>query len=60
MHRLSLCDDRGRPDSTRAELKDARCLDRLKQLGFAAHIDDHYRMTKAGVARHDREIMKVA
>ncbi|NPD66848.1 hypothetical protein HN018_04590 [Lichenicola cladoniae] len=60
LHRLSLCDDRGRPDGTRAELKDARCLDRLEQLGFAVHVGDSYRMTEAGVARHDREIMKVA
>lgn len=60
LHRLSLCDERGRPDGTRAELKDARCLDRLEHLGFAVHVDDCYRMTEAGVARHDREIMKVA
>ncbi len=60
LHRLLLCGGAGRPDAHRAELKDARCLERLEQLGFAAHVGDHFALTPAGRARHDREIRKVA
>ena len=60
LHRLSLCDDDGRPDDSVVALKDARCLERLEQLGFASHAGARYRLTAAGVARHDREIMKLA
>ncbi|MBE7209802.1 MAG: hypothetical protein INR65_02190 [Gluconacetobacter diazotrophicus] len=56
LHRLRLCGDAGRPDAHRAELKDARCLDRLEQLGFATHEGAQYRITQAGLARHDSEI----
>lgn len=60
LHRLRLCGPEGRPDAGRTELKDARCLDRLDQLGFAVHAQDRYRITPAGAARHDQEIMRVA
>ncbi len=60
LHRLLLCGAAGRPDAQRAELKDARCLDRLRQLGLAEHGDGHYRLTAAGQARHALEIMKIA
>ena len=33
LHRLLLCESAGRPDHTEADLKDARCLDRLTELG---------------------------
>lgn len=60
LHRLRLCGEAGRPDASRAELKDARCLDRLEQVGLAACTGHRYRITPAGVMRHDQEIMKVA
>jgi hypothetical protein len=60
LHRLRLCGQAGRPDGSRAELKDLRCLDRLEQLGLAACADGRYRITAAGTRRHDQEIMKVA
>ena len=60
LHRLLLCEEVGRPDASRTELKDARCLDRLEQLGLAACAAHRYRITPAGRGRHDREIMKVA
>lgn len=60
LHRLVLADRDGRPDATLAALKDARCLERLQQLGLAAHEETRYRITPAGSARHGREIMKVA
>ncbi|WP_419731138.1 hypothetical protein [Lichenicola sp.] len=59
LHRLSLCDETGRPDGSVAELKDARCLERLEQLGLASHAGARFRLTEAGVARHNREIMKL-
>ncbi len=60
LHRLLLCGGTGRPDAHRAELKDARCLDRLEQLGLAVHVGDHFAITPSGLARHDQEIRKVA
>ena len=60
LHRLLLCGHAGRPDAHRAELKDARCLERLEQLGFAVHVESHFAITPDGRARHDREIRKVA
>ena len=60
LHRLLLCGEAGRPDAHRAELKDARCLDRLGELGLAEHRGDRYRITAAGEARHELEIMKIA
>ena len=60
LHRLRLCGASGRPDARQAELKDARCLDRLQHLGFAAHGGERFEITPAGIARHDREIRKVA
>ncbi len=60
LHRLLLCGGSGRPDAHREELKDARCLDRLRELGLAEHQGDRYRITPAGQARHQLEIMKSA
>jgi hypothetical protein len=60
LHRLLLCGDAGRPDAHRTELKDARCLERLEQLGFADHVGNHFEITRSGRSRHDREIRKVA
>ena len=60
LHRGVVGGAAGRPDAGRAELKDARCLDRLRELGLAEHRGDRYRITAAGTARHDLEIMKIA
>lgn len=64
LHRLCLCGADGRPDGSRPDdrdvLKDERCLHRLRQLGLAELGQSRYRITPAGCARHDREIMKVA
>ncbi len=60
LHRLLLCGAAGRPDATEADLKDARCLDRLVELGFASHDEPRYRITPAGLERHALEIRKVA
>ena len=60
LHRLLLCGEAGRPDGRHQELKDARCLDRLRALGLAEHRGDRYRITPSGQARHALEIMRVA
>jgi hypothetical protein len=60
LHRLLLCGDAGRPDATEADLKDARCLERLSELGFARHEGSRFRITVDGHRRHDLEIRKVA
>ena len=60
LHRLKLCGEAGRPDAAEADLKDARCLERLTDLGLAAHDGGRYRINKAGLARHATEIRKVA
>lgn len=60
LHRLRLSGQPGRPDGSWAELKDARCLARLEELGFATCEQGRFRITDAGRARHDREVMKVA
>lgn len=53
LHRLVLAGDLGRPRSE----KDAPCLDRLTELGFASPgLDGRYRLTAAGRERHDSEI----
>lgn len=53
LHRLMLAGDPGRPRSE----KDAPCLDRLTELGFAQPgPDGRYRLTLAGRQRHDAEI----
>lgn len=53
LHRIALAGELGRPK----EPKDAPCLDRLAELGFAqAGPDGRYRLTQAGRERHDSEI----
>jgi hypothetical protein len=56
LHRLALAGDLGRPRSE----KDAPCLDRLTELGFAVPgPDGRYRLTAEGCQRHDSEITTV-
>ncbi len=56
LHRLVLAGASGRPDAREADLKDARCLDRLVSLDLAAHAEGSFRITAEGVERHRTEI----
>jgi len=57
LHRLSLVGAVGRPDG----LKDGPCLARLQGMGLARlRPDGRYAETPDGVARHAREILRVA
>jgi len=57
LHRLTLCDDAGRP----AGLKDGPCLERLDELGFCTvQADGRFHVTMAGAARHRREVLGVS
>lgn len=55
LHRLSVCDDAGRPPG----MKDGNCLERLAAMGLAAErADGRFDITAEGRARHASEIMK--
>ncbi len=57
LHRVMLAGAIGRPGG----LKDDPCLERLTMMGMvAAHDDQRYRATPAGVARHRHEILHLA
>ncbi len=56
LHRLTLCDEAGRPPG----LKDGPCLERLVEMGFArARADGRYDITPEGRVRHASEIVGV-
>ncbi|MGH7104409.1 MAG: hypothetical protein ACREFJ_18670 [Acetobacteraceae bacterium] len=55
LHRVVLAGRLGRPDG----LKDGPCLARLAGMGLVRRrADARYEITDAGLARHDREILK--
>lgn len=55
LHRLRLSGAIGR----RTNNKDGACLARLNTMGLAAqHSDGCYRITPAGDARHDRDVLR--
>ena len=54
LHRLMLADET-RP----AGLKDGRCLVRLGEMGLAEPVGERWRVTPAGRARHEAEIVRV-
>jgi hypothetical protein len=57
LHRLTLCEDAGRP----ATEKDRPCLERLRDMGLAeAGADGRFRPTVSGLARHRAEILHEA
>lgn len=60
LHRLTLCDARGRPPVAELTVvKDARCLARLEGLGLAREdAAGRWHATAAGEARHRSEILR--